>query len=483
MVYNRFKFLLPSRIQHHLATVKRYRKTSIEDLAKRYVVRKVTTGRYLNEARRLHAGIYLAHDFVVKTDITAAGYLTKKADPHSEHAEYFVAIDTKSDEVVALVRQIHQRSGHTLPVFHHRLTKANYAHVHKDDIVEISAFAKKPGTDSRVTLLLFREMLQHSRRQGHQYWVFACDSKVYRSLKTLFGKLLQKTGPEVFYMGSAVVPAEVDLDRALGRLRRNYRYSIPPLRQVRKFLYDSIGSSSRGRDKAHIPQTAFWDHYAKAYDGLLHLEPYRHLVDHVSDLSLASDPKRVLDLGCGTGNVTKALLEKNSRVEVDAVDWSAAMLKYIPKKVESTRLTVRRRDLLQYLSTARGRYDVIVLNNVVYTVASQDRKLFWQLVAKRLNKGGRVIVADPDTGNSSSLLRSHMQEKTFVSLLRPRLIMVGLFDAAISFMGLSRQYAFTPQKALLEEAAASNLQLDGQVGRCYGGHVQGIDLLFALKKP
>lgn len=480
MVYNRFKFPLQSRIQHHLATVKRYRKTSIDDLAKRYSVRKVTKGRYLNEAKKLHANIYLAHDFVTKQDVTAAGYLTAKADPHSEHAEYFVAIDSENDEVVALVRQIHQRSGHRLPVFYHNLTAASYSHAHKDDIVEISAFAKKPGTDSRVTLLLFREMLQHSQQQGHQYWVFACDSKVYRSLKTLFGKLLQKTGPETLYMGSLVIPAEVDLDRALHQLRRNYRRSIPPLRQVRRFLYDSIKSSSLA---GHSSRTAFWDHYAKAYDGLLHLEPYRHLVDHVSDLGLASHPKRILDLGCGTGNVTKALLEKNEHITVDAVDWSASMLKYVPKKIESPRLTVRRRDLLEYLSTTRNRYDVIILNNVVYTVAAQDRALFWRLIAKRLNKGGRVIVADPDTGNSGSLLRDHMDKKSFVSLLRPRLIMVGLFDAAISFMGLSKRYTFAPQETLLKEATAGRLQLDGQVGRCYGGHTRGIDLLFTLKTP
>ena len=463
--------------------MKRYRKTSIDDLAKRYKVRRVTEGRYLNEAKKLHASVYLAHDFVTKKDITKAGHLMTRADPHADHAEYFVAIDSKSDAVVALVRQIYQDSGYRLPVFHHSLTQADYSHAHRDDIVEISAFAKKPGTDSRVTLLLFREMLRHSRQKGHQYWVFACDSKVYRSLKTLFGKLLRKTGPETFYMGSLVVPAEVDLDRAAHQLRRNYRKSVPPLRQVRKFLYDSIGSSAHMTGIERPSRTAFWDQYARAYDGLLHLEPYRHLVDHVSSLGLESNPKRMLDLGCGTGNITKALLEKNEQVEVDAVDWSSAMLRYVPRKVSSNRLSVRRRDLLEYLSTTRKRYDAIILNNVVYTVAAGDRELFWQLVEKRLNKGGRVIVADPDTGNSGSLLRDHMDQRSFVSLLRPRLIMVGLFDAAISFMGLSKRYSFKSQEALLKEATAGGLRLEGKVGRCYDGHSRGIDLLFTLKKP
>lgn len=479
-MYKKIKTLLPSTIQHHLATVKRYRSAPIESLTGRYTVRKVATGRYLNDAKKLHASVYLAHDFIKRKDVTAEGYLTDESDPHSRHAEYFVAIDRENDKVVALVRQIHQRSGHKLPVLTHQLSKKQYTHTHPDEIVEISAFAKSPGVDSRVTILLFAEMLRRSRQNGHQYWVFACDSQVYRRLKTLFGRLLRKTGPEIFYMGSTVIPAEVDLDQAQRQLQRNYRYSIPPLRQVRKFLYDSLESFA-DRSQPRMSHTVFWDYYAKAYDGLLHLEPYRHLVDHVSDLGLSSQPERILDLGCGTGNVTVALLRKNNNILIDAVDWSGAMLASLHQKTHDERVTIRRADALHYLATTRRKYDVIILNNVVYTI--NDRPEFWRLISKRLNTGGRVIVAHPDTANSGALLSDHMSTRSFASLLRPRLIMIGMFDTVISLLGISRQYAFTSEKALIEEAAISGLKLDGEVGRCYGGHERGIDILFALKKP
>lgn len=482
MVNKKINNFLPSRIQHHFATVKRYKKTPLKNLTEQYTVQHVAAGRYFDAARRLHADVYLAHHFVTHEDVTTEGYLADDADPHGVHADYFVVIDREHDEVVALARQIHQRAGHKLPVLSKRLAGKHYAHTHADDIVEVSAFAKKPGVDSRVTILLFAEMLRHSKQRGHQYWVFACDTRVYRRLKTLFGVLLQKTGPETFYMGSKVIPAEVNLDLALKQLHRNYRYSVPPLRQVRKFLYESLTSlSNQPTERQKFTSTAFWDNYAKAYDGLLYLAPYRHLVDHVSDLGLASRPKQVLDLGCGTGNVAVALLAKDSTVQVDAVDWSASMLSYLPPKVKDARLTIRRRDAVQYLAETHNTYDVIILNNVVYTI--NDRARFWKLIAERLNPGGRVIVAHPDTGNSGSLLRDHMSEQSFVSLLRPRLIMIGMFDSAISLLGLSKQYTFTPKDALIVEATASGLKLDGKVGRCYGGHVHGIDLLFTLKKP
>lgn len=473
--------LLP-RIQHHLLTVKRYQRTPIQSLTDRYKVQQVIDERYLDDAKKLHASVYVARGFVTEDDITPAGYLSENIDPHVDHADYFVVIDMVEDEVVALVRQIHQRAGHHLPVLQYQLAKRAYTHTHDDDIVEISAFAKKRGVDSRVTLLLFAEMLRYSRQNSHQYWVFACDTRVYRSLKTLFGSLLHKTGPEVEYMGSKVIPAEVNLDSALAQLYRNYRLSVPPLRHVRKFLYDSLLSLSHDSEKyQRVSRTMFWDYYAKSYDGLLYLEPYRHLVDHVSDLSLVSRPETILDLGCGTGNVAVALLKKDAGIHVDAVDWSPAMLAYLPKKTNDTRLTIRRSDALKYLATTCRSYDVIILNNMVYTI--NDRDAFWRLVAKRLNPGGRVIVAHPDTAASGSLLQDHIEERSFVSLLRPRLIMIGMFDSVISLLGMSRKYAFTPKDDLLKEASVDGLQLEGEVGRCYGGHVRGIDLLFTLKKP
>lgn len=157
------------------------------------------------------------------------------------------------------------------------------------------------------------------------------------------------------------------------------------------------------------------------------------------------------------------------------------MLSYLPQKTNDTRLTIRRRDALQYLDETQRSYDVIVLNNVVYTIG--DRQRFWQLIADRLNVGGRVVVAHPDTGNSGVLLKDHTSQKSFTSLLRPRLIMIGMFDSVISLLGMSRHYAFTSKEELIKEATASGLQIDGEVGRCYGGHTHGIDLLFTLKKP
>lgn len=463
--------------------MKRYRKTPLTQLVERYDVYRASEGAHLEGAKKLHAAVYLRHGFVEKDDITADGYIIDKTDPHAYHSDYFVAVDNQTNEVVALIRQIHQRFGHQLPVIEHKLTQQKYVHTHKDDIVELSAFAKKQGVDSRVTLLLFGEMLRYSKQEGHHYWVFACDSIVYRSLKTLFGGLLKKTGPETFYMGSKVIPAEVNLDGVLRQLYRNYRYSVPPLRQVRRFLYDSIQSLAQQstQKRARISQAIFWNHYAKAYDGLLHLEPYRHLVDHVSDLGLQSHPKQVLDLGCGTGNVTIAMLKKNSMVHIEAVDWSEAMLARLTRKTTDNRLTIRHRDAVEYLSATRRRYDVIILNNVVYTIA--DRELFWSLIAKRLNKGGRVVIAHPDTANSGSLLQDHIQARSAHSLLKPRLIMIGMFDAVISFLGMSRHYVFTSKDDLLKEIEPSGLQLDGEVGRCYGGHTKGIDLLFTLKTP
>lgn len=472
---------MPPRIYHSLSLLTSYRETSLKKLTDRYTVRCVTQGRYFLEAKKLHAEVYLRYGFIKPINVVD-GMIDEKTDPYAKHAEYFVAIDKERDQVVALIRQIHQRHGATLPLLRHQLTSRTYQHVHKNDIVELSAFAKKPGVDSRVTLLLFREMLIRSSERGHQYWVFACDKNVYTRLKTLFGGLLKRTGPDVFYMGSDVVPAEIELDHLVAGLRQSYQRSLPPLRGVRRFLYSSF-MPVVNQSKFSIQRKSrefFWDQYAKTYDGLLKFAPYRHLVDHVSDMALAHEPHYVLDLGCGTGNVAVALLHKNETVMVDAVDWSRIMVKKLSEKVNSPQLIIRRRNAIRFLASTRRRYDVIVLNNVVYTI--DDLGAFWRLISSRLKDDGRVIIANPDTGDSRVLLRDHIENQSAFSLLRPKLVLVSLFDAVISVLGRSNKYDFTPQDVLVGSLNRHGLVVDGEVGRCYGGHQRGIDLLFTIKK-
>lgn len=472
--HKRVKRLLPHQLYHFIDVVVAYRTPVWDELINRFEVCRLEDAKRLLDAKRLHAGVYLGRDFI-KSDDLQGGIIRTETDPYQEHADYFGVIDRDDQSVIAVARQIRHIEERSLPIFEHVKLQKDYSYIEKSQIVEISAFAKQRGADSRSLLLLFRGMLTYSISKKHSHWLMLVDKKVYMRLKTLFGPVIRRIGPESFYMGSVVIPAEVDLETAERLLERGYRFSLPPLRGVRRLLHSSFATS----DNRSRSRPAFWNAYAKAYDGLLTFAPYRHLVEHVCDIVLSYKPRKVLDLGCGTGNVTALLVAKDPKLHVDAVDWSQAMLDMLPKKVTGRNVVISRRDALSFLESSQERYDVIVMNNVLYTIS--DRKRLWKLLKGRIHRRGRIVVANPDTADSRSLIKNHVSEKSFVSLLRPSLMAVWIFDSLISLNSSSNTFDFTSQTQLLAELDAAGLCVDGKVSRCYGGHTNGIDLLLSVK--
>lgn len=472
--------LLPERIYHQIDTLQTYRPIPFENLRSRYSVRLLSKGYSLEDAKRLHASVYLKRGFVDQTDVKN-GKLHHRADPYQRHAYYFGVFD-ENNEVVALARQIYQNeSNYTLPIFKYIKLYKEYRHLHPSQVVEISAFVKSKGTDSRALLLLFHAMMQHSKIQRHRYWLLACDTRVYWRLKSLFGPVIRKVGPETFYMGSNVVPAEIDIDLAPKYLKRGYRMSMPPTRSIRKFLYSSFTEpEERNSKNVTVKESRFWDAYARAYDGLLYFHPYKHLIEHVAQTVSNHQPDTILDLGCGTGNLTAELSRLLPNASIDAVDWSRVMLTFVKQKVRTRRVAVYERDLLAYLRRTRKTYDVIVMNNVIYTIA--DRDTLWRLVYKRLNEGGHVVFANPDTGNSSVLIKNHLDNAPKRSLLRRKLLKVWMFDAVISLFGMTSTYDFSSEEDLIGQLTKHGFRVDRPLSRCYGGHKKGIDLLGSAQK-
>ena len=70
--------------------------------------------------------------------------------------------------------------------------------------------------------------------------------------------------------------------------------------------------------------TSFKD-YAKYYDLIYKDKDYEKEVDFIENIFWKNKPKKILEVGCGTGNYTKILLKRG--YEVTAIDISEDMLK------------------------------------------------------------------------------------------------------------------------------------------------------------
>jgi SAM-dependent methyltransferase len=175
-------------------------------------------------------------------------------------------------------------------------------------------------------------------------------------------------------------------------------------------------------------RTALWDVYARCYDSIARLQPYQDMVLEVVG-EVPENAARVLDAGCGTGNLTRALNARQPG-EVVAADLSAMMLDRARRKnPDAVHIRV---DLDRDLDGIPGQFDAIVCGNVVYALDDPARAI--ARLRDRLTPGGRLIVTTPRRGaRTGPILRDHIRARGVLSLLPIilPLLVVGAINARL----------------------------------------------------
>lgn len=140
-----------------------------------------------------------------------------------------------------------------------------------------------------------------------------------------------------------------------------------------------------------------FDHAARSYDALVRANPgyHAHLRRSARRLGLPAHgrPPRVLDLGCGTGASTAALLSALPHAEITAVDASAGMLERAAAKRWPSGVTFVHSPA-EDLSGAGigGGFDAVFAAYLFRNTAEPGRVL--SAVRDVLRPGGRLAVHD-----------------------------------------------------------------------------------------
>jgi len=111
-------------------------------------------------------------------------------------------------------------------------------------------------------------------------------------------------------------------------------------------------------------------------------------------------PKRVLELGCGTGRITVPLAEAGSRLDFDTVglDSQPEMLRRAQKhRLDLPSDTQKRLDFVQGdmgTWTADTRFDLIVIpcSSISHVLSLEDQIAVWKSAHRNLEAGGRFVV-------------------------------------------------------------------------------------------
>ncbi len=164
-----------------------------------------------------------------------------------------------------------------------------------------------------------------------------------------------------------------------------------------------------------------FDSEAEAYDSLiLTLIPnYLEMTDVLVN-SIPFDEKKsikVLDLGCGTGNISKKIKERFPNSKIHCVDLAENMVKIAQKKLVNYPDISYETGDFQHISL-NSDYEVIVSSLAMHHLKTdQDKKEVYQKIYESIVPGGVFYNADVVLGSTEYLQNLYIEKwKEFMAL-------------------------------------------------------------------
>lgn len=223
----------------------------------------------------------------------------------------------------------------------------------------------------------------------------------------------------------------------------------------------------------------FWNLYARCYDSIYHLMPYRKLLwDTLQALDLKPG-MRILDAGCGTGNFELFTSEKNiPPVEVEAIDFSPVMLsRAVSKCKHLDYVDFKLADMDQKLNYPDNTFDRILCIHVLYALKQPESAV--QEFQRVLKPAGKIVITNPKpNAHVTPLIQEHFARiknvwgwsrkslillKSFILLPTAGLAPIVLNLFVIEKRGRKKNYHFLRKEellALLEQEELQGIDID-----------------------
>jgi len=181
---------------------------------------------------------------------------------------------------------------------------------------------------------------------------------------------------------------------------------------------------------AMLGEDLLWSEYAVSYDRVLNnTEVYPSLLGEMLGQVLPAEGStrivlqpircnsRVLDLGDGTGNITRALAEPEEQRTIVAIDNNRMMLKALRYKCrdflrvddKGPGVFVTRQDITSLFGLEDESFDYAIMNNVLYALENPDDCL--REILRVLKPGGEIRVSGPRRDTNLKTLFSQIKRE------------------------------------------------------------------------
>lgn len=158
-----------------------------------------------------------------------------------------------------------------------------------------------------------------------------------------------------------------------------------------------------------------WNLYARAYDTINKTVPYLEMLEEVMEKMGLAPGQRILDVGCGTGNLERKILDAQPTNEIIGIDIAEKMLEKARnkfKKGETASFSLT--DFNQATAYQDGYFDRIVSINSFYALNNLE-KAVWKFY-RLLKPGGKIIIANPH--EKSRILKIFLAQKKVIGNFR-----------------------------------------------------------------
>ena len=121
---------------------------------------------------------------------------------------------------------------------------------------------------------------------------------------------------------------------------------------------------------------------------------YNQLVDSIAHLSATIDPKDILDLGCGNGNITHALVEHYPNAHYHLVDASSDMIGAVRQRFNHVDEITFSEKYFQNLRLHPSSFDVIAAGLSLHHLSSEEKPALLAKIYEWLRPGGIFTYGD-----------------------------------------------------------------------------------------
>lgn len=120
------------------------------------------------------------------------------------------------------------------------------------------------------------------------------------------------------------------------------------------------------------------------------------------------DPKTILELGCGTGNLTVKLAEKYSAAHFHLADFSAGMIAECQKRLgPAAKITPHIQDF-RALSFPENSLDLVASTISLHHLTDPEKPSLFKNIASWLRPGGVFVFSDQFAGKTKEIYARHL---------------------------------------------------------------------------